>query len=402
MSEAKLPDGRPLPVDQQARWSASVHGRALMERGDLFAPTCNDCHGNHGAVPPGVESVTFVCGRCHGREAELLRGSRKHAGFVEHNEFFEDESVRGCADCHEAPEAAAAITGLRELGQCTACHGNHSVGRPTTALLSHLPETPCALCHGDRGGTPGVIPEPADDRARFERRRDALLAEADRLGLQDEERYDWLVDRLLELPFHTQTVEDQGEEHVVMRPEFGRLFEKFRVGKTRYTFTDPATGEVRTDRVRRCSDCHGAGPETVDESEGLRVAALFVRRMQDLETLIARAERILLTAKRGGVEVDEARAALDQAVDSQIELQVMVHAFDPDEGSSFATVHTEGIEHATAALAAGHEAVEDLGNRRRGLALSLVLIVLVLIGLALRIRDQSRSAAAESAGGPRS
>jgi hypothetical protein len=80
----------------------------------------------------------------------------------------------------------------------------------------------------------------------------------------------------------------------------------------------------------------------------------------------------------------------------------MVHAFDPDEGSSFATVHTEGIEHATAALAAGHEAVEDLGNRRRGLALSLVLIVLVLIGLALRIRDQSRSAAAESAGGPRS
>ena len=39
--------------------------RRMVERNDLSAPTCNDCHGNHGAAPPGVGAVTNVCGTCH-------------------------------------------------------------------------------------------------------------------------------------------------------------------------------------------------------------------------------------------------------------------------------------------------------------------------------------------------
>jgi len=79
MSGYTLPNGQPLPIDQYARWRQSVHAENLLVKEDLTAPTCNDCHGNHGAAPPGLDSVAFVCGQCHGREAEMFRQSPKMA-----------------------------------------------------------------------------------------------------------------------------------------------------------------------------------------------------------------------------------------------------------------------------------------------------------------------------------
>ncbi|MFC1747035.1 cytochrome c3 family protein, partial [Candidatus Neomarinimicrobiota bacterium] len=43
-----------VPVSQ---YMGSVHGIALLERGDTAAPTCNNCHGNHGAIPPELSSI---------------------------------------------------------------------------------------------------------------------------------------------------------------------------------------------------------------------------------------------------------------------------------------------------------------------------------------------------------
>ncbi len=40
-----------IPTNQYRLYVKSVHGVALLEKGDLGAPSCNDCHGNHGAVP---------------------------------------------------------------------------------------------------------------------------------------------------------------------------------------------------------------------------------------------------------------------------------------------------------------------------------------------------------------
>ena len=42
-------NGKLLPCDEYAKWRQSVHGRAMMDKGDLSAATCNNCHGNHGA-----------------------------------------------------------------------------------------------------------------------------------------------------------------------------------------------------------------------------------------------------------------------------------------------------------------------------------------------------------------
>ena len=119
--------GRTVPTNQYALWVGSVHGRALLEKGDLSAPACNDCHGNHGAAPPGVRDVSHVCGSCHGREAELFDNSRV-------KDMMELQGKRACVTCHS----------------------NHGVQHPTDAMLSTGPSGVCGQCHqpgspGDRG-----------------------------------------------------------------------------------------------------------------------------------------------------------------------------------------------------------------------------------------------------------
>jgi hypothetical protein len=165
-----------IATDQYAKYTASVHGIALLKRQDTAAPACNDCHGNHGAVPPGVNSVTNVCGTCHAREAELFRGSKKAAAFDQ--------------------------LGLPE---CMSCHGSHEVPRPSIVMLAAVPETPCDICH-----SPGDPPGFADERA-------SLLAASQAAGATDPQaRFDWLVDRAKQ------------RHHSA---EFDELFLKFRVGK---------------------------------------------------------------------------------------------------------------------------------------------------------------------------
>ena len=61
-----------LPSDAYAKWATSVHFQARA-KGDASAPTCNSCHGNHGAAPPEVGSVANVCGTCHATFAEKLK-----------------------------------------------------------------------------------------------------------------------------------------------------------------------------------------------------------------------------------------------------------------------------------------------------------------------------------------
>jgi hypothetical protein len=386
MAGYTLAGGRPLPIDQYAHWRQSVHARALLERDDLSAPTCNDCHGNHGATPPGVGSVAFVCGQCHGREAELFRASPKRAGFEGHNELL--ASAGGsCADCHQPPEPQAAVTTVHGFSECATCHGNHAVVRPTVAMLSRLPETPCAFCHEGSGPLAAGAAEPRASRESYQRTRDALLATAGRLNLKGDDRFDWLVDQALALPTHT--LEGGEGERRVPRPEFERLFTKFRIGKVHFTYDDPVTGKPVRSAVVRCADCHAAGQAPGEGPAGLRTGEALLSQMAELTALTARAERVVLAARRGGVETRQALPEIDGAVDAQIELEVLVHGFASDPGGTFAKKHQEGIAHARAALAAGRKSLGELAYRRQGLAVSLVLIVCVLAGLALKIRQLS-------------
>ena len=390
MQGSTLEDGRPLPIDQYARWRQSVHAKAMFDKEDLSAPTCNDCHGNHGAAPPGLDSINFVCGQCHGREAELFRNSPKRPGFEAHNENLAEAGAEGCAACHESPEPQATFNLIRTFGECTSCHGNHGIVRPTMAMLSPPPPSPCAICHQLPDGVDTGLMEPERIQARHEAVREQLMSEADELGLAGEDLYNWLVDQAMILPNHTATLEDETGEPV-LRPEFARLWAKFRIGKTTYSYEDPATGEIAEGRVIRCDHCHAEEPLLSDEPVGLTASRQLMRLMQELTATTAGAERVLLQARRGGVETREALLHIDQAVDAQIELEVLIHDFTLGEDSDFVHKQAEGMDQALAGLEAGKEALGELAYRRKGLAVSLVIIVMVLIGLGFKIRQISAS-----------
>jgi hypothetical protein len=378
MAGYHLADGRPLPTDQYEGWKRSVHAAAMVEKGDLSAPTCNDCHGNHGATPPGVGSLSFVCGQCHGREAELFRQSAKSRDFEEHNGLLADAGPEGCAACHSPPEPQASLTGVHAFSECATCHGNHAVAAPRVTMLALLPAVPCALCHEPMPSGAPIVDEPEARRRHYLELRDQLLAEAARQGLTGAARFDWLIDRARSLPTHSE-VDEAGTR--TLRPEFERLFTKFRLGKTTIGVRDAQSGRLEHRKLRQCSDCHGGE----DASGGLAAARGFRDQLQELTALIGRAERIVLLARRGGVPVGDASEQIDAAVDAQIQLQVLVHTFDP--GGAFGAKYREGIAHATAALGAGQQALEELRFRHLGLGVSLVVIALVLLSLAMKIRQ---------------
>jgi quinol-cytochrome oxidoreductase complex cytochrome b subunit len=363
MASYKDDFGRPLPTDQFARWKGSVHANAMFAKGDLTAPTCNDCHGNHGATPPGLESVSFVCGTCHAREAELFRKSPKHEGFQTHNANFLSTGS-SCGDCH--PGTAPEVQSIKRFSECIVCHQNHGVARPTVALFGNLPETPCAFCHEGTGPLVSPEPEPKEKQTHYRELRDTLLAAAKRQNLKGDAKFDWLVDQAQQLPTHVVT---SGAKKQQLRPEFARLFEKFRIGKT----------HVDGVKVRQCADCH------IDPtSNGAKTAQQFLGAASHLTAATARSERILLGAARGGVGVRNARAELDEAVDAQIEMEALVHGFSA--AGPFAEKEKEAATHAKAALEAGKKSLAELSFRRRGLLAALGIICVVLTGLIFKIR----------------
>jgi len=114
-----------IPTDQAVRYQKSVHAE-LLAQGDTSSPTCSTCHGNHGATPPGVNSVASVCGTCHAFFAQLFEKSP-------HQEAFAKLRLPGCVQCHS----------------------NHEIIRPTDAWVGSAPQSVCITCHapGDKGYT---------------------------------------------------------------------------------------------------------------------------------------------------------------------------------------------------------------------------------------------------------
>jgi hypothetical protein len=113
-----------IPTDQFASYRTSVHHEALTARGDLSAPTCTTCHGNHGAAPPGVATVQNVCSTCHVFQAQLFETSP-------HKAAFESASLPGCVTCHS----------------------NHRIAHPSDAMIGTGARSVCTNCHtaGDSG-----------------------------------------------------------------------------------------------------------------------------------------------------------------------------------------------------------------------------------------------------------
>jgi hypothetical protein len=129
--DAALMAAHKLPSDPYEKWSRSVHYRARVEKGDLSAPTCNSCHGNHGAAPPQVGSVANVCGTCHVTFADQFKLSP-------HWEPFKDMGLPGCVTCHENHEIvkpSEAFLAEGEQSRCSSCHEADSAGARAAAAM---------------------------------------------------------------------------------------------------------------------------------------------------------------------------------------------------------------------------------------------------------------------------
>jgi len=113
-----------IPTDQVEKYHESIHWTKMSEEGDLSAPTCNDCHGNHGAAPPGVSWVGNVCGQCHAVMAEQFAASF-------HSEILTMLGSPGCATCHNnhaVKEAGDELLGVGEGTACGQCHAAEGSG----------------------------------------------------------------------------------------------------------------------------------------------------------------------------------------------------------------------------------------------------------------------------------
>jgi len=155
MAGHKMPDGSPLLTTQFADYQKSVHYAALTKGNDLSAPTCNDCHGNHGAAPPGVGAIVNVCGTCHAVFAQKFEASV-------HRQIFD----KGCVECHS----------------------NHAVLKPTDDMLGATGHAICATCHSgtdDKGAMAADKMRSGTERLKADvERSSALIARIRNAGIE--------------------------------------------------------------------------------------------------------------------------------------------------------------------------------------------------------------------------
>jgi len=146
-----------IATNQFADYRRSIHWEALEKRGDLSAPSCASCHGNHGATPPGVESVAAVCGTCHVLMENLFNKSP-----------------------HQPVFAAMSIA------SCTTCHGNHAVLKTSPAMLSG-PNAVCSRCHEPTSAGRLAAVEMSNSIAKLRAaldRSNTMLDKASRAGME--------------------------------------------------------------------------------------------------------------------------------------------------------------------------------------------------------------------------
>lgn len=147
-----------ISTDQVVKYKKSIHWKLMTSKGDLSAPTCNDCHGNHGAAPPGISWVGNVCGQCHPVNAELFNKSR-------HGDLFVQMGIPGCATCH----------------------GNHEILQTSDAMLGVGDKAICGNCHTpqDAGGKAAVAMREAIEKLRTDYdTAHAILAKAENAGME--------------------------------------------------------------------------------------------------------------------------------------------------------------------------------------------------------------------------
>ena len=149
---------------QYKDWSVSIHGQSVKD-GNLDAPVCTSCHGEHeilardnpnSTVAPLAISVS-TCSRCHGADSM----NRKY-GIQATNVTTYEDSFHGMASKFGDPSVA----------NCASCHGSHRIfpssDPQSTVNSANLPKT-CGACHIGAGTNfaIGSIHQPMESKGGF-------------------------------------------------------------------------------------------------------------------------------------------------------------------------------------------------------------------------------------------
>ncbi len=175
--------------DVATHYEDSIHGRGVMKKGLIVAPSCNDCHGSHDikrsvdrSAPINKANVAATCGKCHTGIEEtynqsihgqlLAKGDGNgpvctdchSAHDIQTHDManFKQISDARCGKCHqeslehysETYHGKAMALGrpnfASDVAACYDCHGQHNilpVSNPASQLSKQNIQGTCAKCH---------------------------------------------------------------------------------------------------------------------------------------------------------------------------------------------------------------------------------------------------------------
>jgi len=131
-------------ASEQELHTKSLHGKAV-ERGDVLAPQCKDCHGAHNILsatdpksPMSPLQIPFLCGKCHTEGSPVTAQRTIHQDHILEN-F--SESIHGQALFQK---------GLTVAPNCASCHTPHSIlphTDPASSIAKGNISRTCTKCH---------------------------------------------------------------------------------------------------------------------------------------------------------------------------------------------------------------------------------------------------------------
>ncbi len=155
-----------------SNYQESIHGLALLEKGLIVAPSCNDCHGVHDikrsvdrSSPINHANVAKTCGKCHVTVEEIYNKSI-------HGQLLAKGDPRGpvCIQCHSAHQIEVTETHFKATSDmvCGKCHADRlehyrdtyhgkamALGKANTANAVAA----CYDCHGHHDVRRAADPE---------------------------------------------------------------------------------------------------------------------------------------------------------------------------------------------------------------------------------------------------
>ncbi len=128
------------------QFKTSVHGKALVEEGNLDVPGCPDCHGVHNIRDPHTNLFRMespdTCSRCHADPALAARYGMSPNVTESYLKDFHGASIRLTRD--KSPNIAS------YKPVCYDCHGIHDIKKvddPTSRVVKENLVATCRRCH---------------------------------------------------------------------------------------------------------------------------------------------------------------------------------------------------------------------------------------------------------------